>query len=201
MSPEQGRKALEVLKTRQGRRTDVVLSSGHRLAVWDVAWGCDEGAKYEHLTTNISPGPGPDEPHTIDFVFTSEISELIEPVSGACLFEGPPGLRALAERDQEIIRACLRYVVESDALSGEFEARMGVPVRVVQDLLDRWPEIDHCGHSTPEVAVNNALNEVAHGLRISDATWHEEFRCSATYVQQVYRRWAAACGLKSTGVR
>jgi hypothetical protein len=199
MNSLDARKALEVLRARCGQRTDVILSSGRTIAVWDIAWGCDTGDDFDHVTTNISPGPS--EPHEIDFIYTSEISVIVDFSSGEILFEGPPGLRRLSSREQSLVRECLEYVLNSGALSGEFDTRMGVTQHTVQALLERWPEVDHCGDESPSVAVNNALNEVAHGLRISPDEWKRWFTGDRADVLSVYSSWAKANGLSTTGLR
>ena len=124
MDSAQAERALQVLRGRSGQRTEVTLSSGRQIVVWNVAWGRDEGDEFDHLTTNISPEPA--EPHEVDFIFSSEISTIMDPVTRETLFEGPPGLRVLTSGDQAIVRQCLEYVLHSGALSGEFETRMGV---------------------------------------------------------------------------
>lgn len=192
MNFDQAKQALEILRSRCGQRTDVTLSSGRQIAVWDIAWGCDEGDEFDHITTNISQGPTP--PHEVDFIFSSEISAMADPATGERLFEGPPGLRALSSREQATVRECLAYVLNSEALAGEFETRMGVSERTVQDLLERWPEVDHCGDDSPDVAVNNALNEVTHGLRISAADWKAWFTGERSDVHAVSASWAKARG-------
>ena len=59
-----------------------------RIAVWDVAWGRDIGDDFDHVTSNVSPGPATE--HTIDFFFTNEIVGII-PDTGATLFPDSAG--------------------------------------------------------------------------------------------------------------
>ena len=197
MDPDQARQALGILRSRDGRQTEVILSSGRRIRVWNVAWGCDESDCFDHVTTNISPRPA--EAHEIDFIFTGEISAIVDPFNDETLFQGPMGLRALSDQDQESVRRCLEYVVDSDALEDEFETRMGVTEQTVRELLNRWPELDHCGDQSAECAVNNALNEVVHGLRISDAEWDRKFERARADVAASYMNWARSRRLNSTG--
>ncbi len=51
-------------------------------------------------------------------------------------------LTDLSAGDQATIRRCLEYILRSDALEGEFHTRMGVDEWDVQQLLDRWPDME-----------------------------------------------------------
>jgi hypothetical protein len=95
----------------------------------------------------------------------------------------------LSAQDQAIVRQCLEFVVGSGALSGEFQTRMGVSEETVRDLLRRWPAVDHCGDSSPDRIVNNALNEVAHGVRCSEEEWRQWFDCQRGDVRSTFLRW------------
>jgi hypothetical protein len=114
------------------------------------------------------------------------------------VFEGPPGLRALSSRDQLTVRECLEFVLRGGALTGEFETRIGVTERTVEQLLGRWPAVDHCGDLSPQVAINNALNEVVHGVHVSESEWSRWFTRARVEIREVYKRWARARGLRST---
>ena len=43
------------------------------------------GDEFDHVTTNISPGPTSE--HTIDFFFTSEVARIEDAETGEILFE------------------------------------------------------------------------------------------------------------------
>jgi len=34
-----------------------------------------------HITTNISPGPGPKVPHVIDFFSTGDVANIVDPIT------------------------------------------------------------------------------------------------------------------------
>ncbi len=68
------------------------LSGSRVLDVFNIAWGGDIGDEYEHITSNISPNV---EGASVDLFFTDEIARIVDPVSGAVLWEadGRPSVR------------------------------------------------------------------------------------------------------------
>jgi hypothetical protein len=74
-----------ILQKHCGNWSLVELQSGQKLRVFDIAWGRDLGNEFDHITTNISPGPSDD--HTIDFFFTSEVVRVEDEATGRVLFE------------------------------------------------------------------------------------------------------------------
>jgi len=59
--------------------TTVLLSTGKKLLVKNVAWGRDFGDEYDHVTANVSPS---EKSFPIDVFMTSEVMSLQDPVSG-----------------------------------------------------------------------------------------------------------------------
>ncbi len=102
-------------------------------------------------------------------------------------------VRDLPADQQEAIRECLRFVLESGELEGEFETRLGVTESEVRALLTSWPEIDDARNDSPAVvAINNAFNEVWNGVRVRDGTrW---FTHSAVEVRALYASWEEGRG-------
>jgi hypothetical protein len=86
MTPTEGQTARAILKQRCGRWTDVELADRRRLRVFDIAWGRDAAADFDHGTTKISPGSPVGSDHTVDFFNTSDISVIRDPETGAILF-------------------------------------------------------------------------------------------------------------------
>lgn len=66
---------LDLLQSRDGLLTRVLLADGRRLSVYDIAWGYDIGDEHAHVTTNVSPGC---EGRPIDFFFRSEVTGLLD---------------------------------------------------------------------------------------------------------------------------
>jgi hypothetical protein len=80
------------LRERNGQLTDVLLSGGRTVSVYNIAWGQDLGDDFEHVTTNISPGIGG---ATVDMFFTDEIEKVVAPETGAVIWrsDGTPTVR------------------------------------------------------------------------------------------------------------
>jgi hypothetical protein len=91
MSKSDHQRALDVLVYRAGQWSRVHLVDGRICLVRDVAGGYDLGDEVAHITTNISPGPDPDDELAsscaIDFFFADEITQVFDHHSGALLFE------------------------------------------------------------------------------------------------------------------
>ena len=82
MKPTQGNEVRSILTARDGRLTVAKLTSGSVLSIKNIAWGRDDGADFDHITTNISPEISG---FSIDFFHTSEVSELVDE-DGSVLF-------------------------------------------------------------------------------------------------------------------
>ena len=106
----------------------------------------------------------------------------------------------LPPEQQDAIRSCLRFIVESGELEGEFETRMGVTEAEVRSILDTWPEVDDVAESSRAViAINNALNEVCHGVSVRD--WERWFVVPRETVKAAYVAWARGRGWRTTGIK
>jgi hypothetical protein len=81
----EGETILDILKERCGRWTVAQLHDGRCYRIFDIAWGRDAAAEFDHITTNISPGPGGDA--TIDSFHTSDVALLRDEETGSILFE------------------------------------------------------------------------------------------------------------------
>jgi hypothetical protein len=84
ITPGEGETVLNILRERCGKWTVAELHGGRCCRVFDVAWGRDTAAEVDHITTNISPGPGGDP--TIDFFHTSDVALLRDEETGSILF-------------------------------------------------------------------------------------------------------------------
>jgi hypothetical protein len=76
---------LEVLARLQGRDgslTEVQLTDGRSVRVWNIAWGYDVGDSWAHITTNISPDIAGED---VDFISTHEVEAIRAPESGRLL--------------------------------------------------------------------------------------------------------------------
>src|SRR5688572_16004708 len=100
----------------------------------------------------------------------------------------------LDKKDQTLMRRCLEFVRQTPHLEGEFQTRIGVAESEFDSLLSRWPEAADTGKESPAtIAINNALNEIVHGLSLSKADL-AMIGASRGAVQALYFRWAKAHG-------
>lgn len=82
--PGLGIEVVELLETRNGLKTLIELMDGQTIEAWDSAAGRDMGEDWEHVYFNASPQVRERDVH---FVMTSEIVRILDPISGAMLYE------------------------------------------------------------------------------------------------------------------
>jgi hypothetical protein len=70
VTPAQGEQVIAILRGRDAELTIATLASGKVFKVLNIAWGRDDGAEFDHVTTNISPSV---EGYDLDGFLTSEI--------------------------------------------------------------------------------------------------------------------------------
>nr|BAJ07054.1 putative integron gene cassette protein [uncultured bacterium] len=87
MTPEEDKRIIEILKTRDALETHVQLKSGKVAKLWNIAWGYDMGDDFAHITTNISPGQPEQD---MDFFYTHEIVKINDGESGICISSFDP---------------------------------------------------------------------------------------------------------------
>lgn len=75
---------IELLRNRNGIRTDVTLKDDQTLEVWNIAWGNDFYDPHAHVSTNISPRQ---EGWSFDFFFTHQVIRVTDPEPGKVIFE------------------------------------------------------------------------------------------------------------------
>jgi hypothetical protein len=75
---------VDLLRERDGDSTIVILEDGQRLDVRNIVWGYDQGDKYAHISTNVSPRLAG---QPFDFFFTSQVQTVVDPGTGARLWE------------------------------------------------------------------------------------------------------------------
>ncbi|MGB7176579.1 MAG: hypothetical protein WBD33_06995 [Xanthobacteraceae bacterium] len=83
VTPDQGERALSVLRSRDRRLTSAAMTDGRIFQIMNIAWGRDDGADFDHVTTNISPRVAGLE---VDFFHTREIDSLADE-DGTVLFQ------------------------------------------------------------------------------------------------------------------
>lgn len=87
-SPDHSSLLVPLLQRRDGLETGVELSADRIVAVFNIAWGQDQGESYEHISTNVSPEIAG---ANFDFFFTEEVSRVVDPATQEMLW-GADGL-------------------------------------------------------------------------------------------------------------
>jgi hypothetical protein len=87
---------------------------------------------------------------------------------------------------------CIRFVLHSDELDEPDRlTRIGASCDEIEAVLARWPDVaDDDPGSLDHVIVNNAFNEVCHGIDIDKETWMKWFSVSPAEVAEAYRAWS-----------
>lgn len=100
-----------------------------------------------------------------------------------------PGLEDLPEREREIIRRCL-----IEALNGplfpdwEFQTLFGLEREDLQEVVDRWPDLDS-SQPMDHLAINNSLNNL---LGYPHGQWDSlmmRIKATREEVVQAFSRW------------
>ncbi len=106
----------------------------------------------------------------------------------------------LSEDEQLVILNAMKATF--DFFDRDFHARLGVTQDEMKQLLACWPDIDDLDDdSTSSVAINNSLNDLLHGVGLSDELCQEKIGAPRDEVRRVYAKWASLRGWKRTGVR
>lgn len=109
-------------------------------------------------------------------------------------------LDSLALEEREVIRRAMEATF--GYFDSDFQTRLGIAPESMRALLESWPTVDDaCDDSDACLAVNNSLNELLHGVGIGDVEAMQLVGASREEMYRVYRKWAAARGWNSTGVR
>ena len=109
----------------------------------------------------------------------------------------------LSHPDQNVILSCLCAIAHGPFINDDWElqTRLGVHRSTLYKMIDIWPEIDDSADDSDEtLAINNAMNEVCHGIRFSDADWCTWFKVDRNTIQAVYKRWSQFRGERNTGI-
>jgi hypothetical protein len=86
-------------------------------------------------------------------------------------------------------------------LEWDCETRLGVSPDELRSFLKAWPNVDDSIDDCPAcVAINNSLNDLLHGVGISEDEAQASVGVSRAEMQRVYDKWASARGWHFTGV-
>lgn len=109
-------------------------------------------------------------------------------------------LAALTIEELEVVRRALSATFKF--FDFDFETRLGLTPEAMRELLGNWPSIDDSNDdSVASLAVNNALNDLLHGIGISNADAQRLTGVDREEMYRIYRKWSESRGWTSTGVR
>jgi hypothetical protein len=107
-------------------------------------------------------------------------------------------LASLAPEEREVIRRALQSTFQF--FDFDFHARLGVTPEAMQALLHSWPTVDDTNDdSTACLAINNSLNDLLHGVGVSETDAIRLIGVDRAEIQRVYNKWAIVRGWTSTG--
>jgi hypothetical protein len=109
-------------------------------------------------------------------------------------------LASLTPDEREVVRRSMLATFR--LFDFDFHTRLGIEPEVMRSLLAAWPSIDDTNDDSDAcLAVNNSLNDLLHGVGISEVEALELVGVSRTEMGRVYRKWATARGWAKTGMQ
>jgi hypothetical protein len=94
-------------------------------------------------------------------------------------------LQSLSAKELDLLRGCLAFIARTPLLDGEFDTRLGITQSELAEIMVHWPAVSG---ELADIAINNTLNELLHGLHLSAAEW-EQVGSTRDEVSDLYRRW------------
>jgi hypothetical protein len=109
-------------------------------------------------------------------------------------------LAALTPDEREVVHRAMAATFSY--FDFDFQTRLGVTPQEMRALLHAWPDVDDSSDASDAcLAINNSLNDLLHGESISEDEAMALVGVSRAEMLRIYRKWAAARGWKSIGVR
>jgi hypothetical protein len=112
-------------------------------------------------------------------------------------------IKNLSNDDQKIILQCMKCIYDGPYICDEeFHTRLGIGRSELKKIIEYWPDVDDFGSgSSAQLAINNCLNEVCHGISFSNDDWSNWFNATRSEIRNIYKRWAKSVGLSRTGIQ
>ena len=96
---------------------------------------------------------------------------------------------SLSAREQDIVLRCMRATA-AHIDDWKKHARLGLEADELQHQIAQWPNIDDDVESSNGfLAINNCLNEICHGLRLSPQEWDRWFDTPIDEIETTYHKW------------
>ena len=109
-------------------------------------------------------------------------------------------LAKLSAKQHDIVLRCMKATA---AYLDDWEKhlRLGLEASELDQEIERWPDIDNSQvDSNGFLALNNCMNEVCYGFRISPEDWGRWFDTPISEVESTYRNWLELTGTRG-GIR
>lgn len=112
-------------------------------------------------------------------------------------------LRYLSKAEREVVYQCIVALRKGQYLHDfEIPSRIGVRLESYDDVINRWPDVDDSDdESDVTLIINNALNEICHGVVISGSNWTRWFNTTRDQVKSIYRKWLLGRGWAFGGIQ
>jgi hypothetical protein len=109
-------------------------------------------------------------------------------------------LAALAPYEREVIQRSMEATFQF--FDADFETRLGISPSAMRRLLSDWPDLDDGNDDSDAcLAINNAMNDLLHGVGIDDQRAKELTGTDRRGMLRIYGKWAKSRGWSSTGIR
>jgi hypothetical protein len=100
-------------------------------------------------------------------------------------------IESLSAKEQHIVLQCMKATA-AHVEDSEKHSRLGVEADALQKEIARWPSIDDRVESSAGfLAINNSMNEVCNGFKLSSTEWSTWFDTTRDEVDLIYRKWLA----------
>jgi hypothetical protein len=98
-------------------------------------------------------------------------------------------INSMSAEQRKIIFQCLKATA-AYIEDWEKHARLGLYPEELDAVIATWPHADESTR-TYILAINNCLNEVAHGFRIAPEDWPKWFDVPPDQIEKTYEAWLA----------
>jgi hypothetical protein len=100
----------------------------------------------------------------------------------------PVALASLSLEEREVVRRSMQATFRY--FDADFHTRLGVTPAAMRALLDAWPDIDDGNDDSDAcIAINNAMNDLLHGVGISEEDAEKLIGVNRTEMLRIFRKW------------
>ncbi len=100
-------------------------------------------------------------------------------------------MEGLSAEERDIVLRCITAAA-ANIEDWEKHSRLGLEAADLEQVIARWPNLDDRDeHGNDFLAINNSMNEICHGFRISSGEWSNWFNTPLSDIESTYRKWLA----------